>query len=119
MDGAACAVDDDYLPVAQPGGGYCDGDNGRDAVFTGDERGVGGYGAAVGYYGREAGEEGRPGWCGGRGDEHVAGQDSAEVVRPIDDADGPGGPPAAGWLAGKDVVVASVMPLAHPQGIGC
>src|ERR1041384_2362198 len=71
-DGSGGAIDGDELAGVELVGGGGGGDDGRDAVFAGDERGVGGEGSSVGDDGGGVCEQGCPGGCGGLGDEDVA-----------------------------------------------
>src|ERR1700759_5224631 len=60
LDGAVAAVDPDPVAGVQPHGGVAAADDGRDAEFTGHDRGVGQRRADVGYDGGGTGEDRGP-----------------------------------------------------------
>src|SRR5215213_5222539 len=96
LDGPCAAVHRHRLPAAKPERRVPGPDHRRDAVFAGDEGGVGGEGAAVCDHGHGPPEQRGPRGSGEPGDEHLPVSEAAEVFRAAHDTDRSAGAAGAG-----------------------
>src|SRR5579859_6487318 len=103
-DRARATVNGYQLACPQAAGCVSSPDHSRDAVLSGDERGVGSQCAPVGDDRRRALEERRPGRGGGSRDEHLASFERVEVLDAAHEPHAARGATRTGALADKQIL---------------